>query len=95
MPARDPDDIAAARQFDWVVGVNIRYWREVREMSQAELAECANISDSQLSRIESGERSLTLQQGNAISKALKVPLSALWARIEGMKQNIVNVDSVL
>lgn len=95
MPARDPHDIALAREFDWTVGVNIRYWREKKEFSQVEVAESANISDSQLSRIEAGERSVTLQQATRIAKTLGIRLSALWAEIEGFQQETMNVDGVL
>lgn len=81
MPARSEHAIKTARTFDWKVGVNLRYWREHREISQAELAEVANMSDSQICRVEAGERSLTLQQAIAICRTLDIRLDALSAQI--------------
>jgi transcriptional regulator with XRE-family HTH domain len=85
MPARSASALRQAREFDWIVGINIRFWRELKEISQAELAEFANISDSQLSRIESGDRSVSFQQMLAISELLGVPLRAFKQQPGGIR----------
>ena len=55
----------------------VRVLREFRSMTQKELAEAADISQSYLSEIERGAREGTLSTIKAIAKALAVPLTVL------------------
>jgi len=77
MPKLVPSRHRRTNLYNANVGVRIKMLREEVEMSQGELAEEADMAQSQLSRIESGERSLTLQQATAIAEALDLPLSEL------------------
>ena len=72
MPALVEDRQSRHRQFDWHVGVNIRYLRTLNDIEQQALAKLADMGISQLSRVESGQRSLRFKEGMAIAKALGV-----------------------
>ena len=54
------------------IGENIKGAREARKCSQNEIAGIAGLSQSQLSRIEAGERGASLYALSRIAKALKV-----------------------
>ena len=75
--------VSEHRQFDWHVGINIRYLRILREMEQQELAKLAGMDNSQLSRAESGKRSLKFKEAVDIAKALGV-------RPERLSRKIIN-----
>lgn len=70
MPVLDEERHGRHREFDWNVGVNIRYMRIVKDIEQRTLAELADMDVSQLSRVESGQRSLKFKEAMAIAKAL-------------------------
>ncbi|WP_424217331.1 helix-turn-helix domain-containing protein (plasmid) [Streptomyces sp. BI20] len=67
---------------DAAVRTRIRALRTARGWSQENLAERARISPSQLSRIETGHRRLSLDQLTAIAGALGTSLDALVASPE-------------
>ena len=54
------------------IGDLIRYYREKADMSQAELARKAEISQIQVSRIESNERGASIETLSAIANILAV-----------------------
>lgn len=70
----------AERNQDYLLkfGTQLKHVRLAKNMSQDELAEKANISESQVSRIERGVVSPSLSQLVSISKALKVKLKDLF-----------------
>ena len=50
----------------------IKKYRELRGLTQEELAEIMNISTRQLQRIENGENELTLKNFKQLVKVLKI-----------------------
>ena len=72
MPALDDTRLRRHRQFDWVVGTNIRVLRMSQEMTQGQLAAMADMDPTQLSRVENGERSLKFRESLAIAHYLGV-----------------------
>ena len=85
MPALVEKRKKRSRRFDYMVGTNIRYLRIEHLITQHDLARAADISNSQLSRIENGERALSLQQALAISDALGEPVDRLIRPIKGLR----------
>jgi transcriptional regulator with XRE-family HTH domain len=59
-------------EFDVIVGDNIRRLRLKRGLSQASLAERANIDVTRLSRVENGQRRLSFREAMAICDTLHV-----------------------
>jgi len=72
VPALDDTRLRRHRQFDWVVGTNIRVLRMSQEMTQGQLAAMADMDPTQLSRVENGERSLKFRESLAIAHYLGV-----------------------
>lgn len=70
-----------------IVGTNIRKIRELRDMSQQQLAiKCGHKSESArswISKIESGERSTHTDDIGIIATALDVPPSTLYIEFGG------------
>ncbi len=59
------------------VGERIRCIRKSAEMTQAELAEALNMEQSEISRIERGERKLSVHCLMQIASVLTVPVQKL------------------
>jgi|JI8StandDraft_1071087.scaffolds.fasta_scaffold89186_1 transcriptional regulator with XRE-family HTH domain len=57
----------------------IKAFRLARYVKQSTMAEALGINQTQYSRIEAGQRSLTLQHIRVISDTLKVPELLFWA----------------
>lgn len=66
-------------------GKRVKEIRKKRGMSQKALAEKVGISEGQISNIESGKRSTTVERQADIAKALHVSLSDLYADDYKMK----------
>lgn len=77
MPPIDSKRMSRAGKFNYDVGTRIRNLRESANMSQMYLSDKADMSQSQLSRIEDGERAITLQQAKAVARVFNVTLEAL------------------
>jgi transcriptional regulator with XRE-family HTH domain len=73
------------------VGQRIREWRLKREMSQAEVARQAGITQASLSNYENGKRDLPLSTLLGVTSALSVSLGDLL----DMPEVIVIRDSLL
>ena len=58
----------------------IKHWRIVRGMSQHELAEKVELSQSTISRLETGEIRLTLDMMVKCAVALDIELSEIYRR---------------
>jgi transcriptional regulator with XRE-family HTH domain len=63
------------------LGRRVRTAREVAGLSQRDLAKLANIHQSQISRIENGERQLFVSELYAIARACRATVSDI---LEGM-----------
>jgi transcriptional regulator with XRE-family HTH domain len=72
VPALDDTRLRRHRQFDWVVGTNIHFLRTNLGLTQADLAQLADMDPTQLSRVENGERSLKFRESLAIAHYLGV-----------------------
>jgi len=70
MPVLDEDRNEVNSEFDLIVGSNIRTRRLALGMTQAQVAEAADMDVTKLSRIEKGERTLTFREGLAVAHAL-------------------------
>lgn len=74
--------VATWRSYDCgnsMPAMSIETLRELRGLSQEDLAEMAQISQSTMSRAEALDGSVTLKKFQAIADALKVPLADLFA----------------
>ncbi len=84
------DDIATGsgaprvgeRTLEQAIGGQIRLQRKRLGITGAELAAAANISTGMLSKIENGQISPSLSTLTAVSRALNIPISALFASYE-------------
>jgi len=72
VPALDDTRLRRHRQFDWLVGTNIRALRVNLKIRQEDLARLADMDPTQLSRVENGERSLKFRESLAIAHYLGV-----------------------
>ncbi len=81
MPALDETRLGRHRQFDWHVGINIRYLRIRLEVEQQELARLADMDVTQLSRVETGQRSLKFKEAIAIAQVLGVTTERLTREV--------------
>ena len=61
-----------------LVGKRVKYLRRFRNLTQAQLAEKANLSVNYISQIETGVASPTLKTLLAISRALSVEIKELF-----------------
>lgn len=59
--------------------MNIRHARKAAGLTQAELARRAGCDQSEISRLERGERLMSVRMLKAIARALGIPSSALLA----------------
>jgi CheY-like chemotaxis protein/DNA-binding XRE family transcriptional regulator len=59
-------------------GNSVKIWRELRGLSQEQLAERVESSRTQISDIERGERDVSLQVINKLARALDVAVAALF-----------------
>src|ERR1700757_44348 len=89
-PARAEDGLATGssapaapeRNLERALGNQIRMLRRQQDLSVADLASAAGISNGMLSKIENGGISPSLATLQAISSALQAPLSSLFASFE-------------
>ncbi|MDB5697695.1 MAG: family transcriptional regulator, partial [Alphaproteobacteria bacterium] len=73
---------APERNLERALGNQIRTIRRQQDLSVADLASAAGISNGMLSKIENGGISASLATLQAISNVLQVPLSSLFASFE-------------
>jgi transcriptional regulator with XRE-family HTH domain len=59
------------------MGMRLRKLRKAKKMSQADLAEKANLTRVYVTRLEAGQQDPSLSTINALAKALGVPLTEL------------------
>lgn len=67
----------APRPRQRVNGEALRAWRSARHLTQKQLADAANISDTYVRFLESGRRPGNEQIATALAGALVVPVTAL------------------
>lgn len=59
------------------IGQRIKYWRQIKKFSQSKLASKIGMNQSQISKIEKGERGVLAHELPVIAQALEVPITAL------------------
>ena len=64
------------------IGRQVRSFRTDMKLTVTELAKAADLSSGMLSKIENGQTSPSLATLNALSKALHVPVTALFRQYE-------------
>jgi transcriptional regulator with XRE-family HTH domain len=81
---QDPHRIAHAegRHLEQAIGREVRNFREKLGLTIAELAKSSGISAGMLSKIENGTTSPSLSTLQALSRALHVPVTALFRSFE-------------
>lgn len=62
------------------IGQQIRYWRLIRKLSQAELAEKVGMNQSQISKIEQGVRRVLAHEMSVFAEALGISVNDLIER---------------
>lgn len=72
----------AERTLERALGLHVRALRRQHDLSVADLAAAAGISNGMLSKIENGGISPSLSTLQAIAAALQVPISSLFASFE-------------
>lgn len=85
MPTLNDERLSKRRHFDWNVGTNIRYLRILKEIDQQDMAKHADMDKAQLSRVESGTRSLKFKEAIAIAQMLGVRPERLTREITNNK----------
>lgn len=61
----------------YIIADNMKLYRKKQKLTQMKLAEIADLSVDSIKRIESGQRSMSLENFLRLSDALQVPLSFL------------------
>lgn len=69
-------------------GANIRALRQLRGWSQTDLAKAITVTVSHISRVESGERDMSIKTLHRVAEALSVPIGALLTVVE-IEESIV------
>src|SRR5262249_39827947 len=84
MFAQDPHKVAPAggRFLEQAIGREVRNFREKLGLTIAELAKSSGISTGMLSKIENGTTSPSLSSLQSLSRALHVPVTALFRSFE-------------
>jgi transcriptional regulator with XRE-family HTH domain len=84
MFAQDPHKVGPAegRHLEQAIGREVRNFREKLGLTIAELAKSSKISAGMLSKIENGTTSPSLSTLQALSRALHVPVTALFRSFE-------------
>lgn len=65
-----------------IIGIRIRNYRRQRGLNQEELAELAGCHPTYIGQIERGEKNATIESIAKITRALNIPLSKLFERID-------------
>jgi len=65
-----------------ILGRNIKYYREMRHLSQEQLSFRADMNRNYLGDIERGKRNPTIKNVEKIAKALEIPAEDLLAEEE-------------
>ena len=86
--AQDPHAIArsGSNLLEESIGLEVRRLRDQLRMTISELARSADMSGGMLSKIENGSTSPSLSSLQALSRALNVPLTALFKGFEQSRE---------
>ena len=79
----------------YIIADNVRLYRKQRNLTQAELAERAELSLDSIKRIEGGKRTMSLENFLRLSDALHVPLSFFLYDQEDMLPEVERIHYIL
>lgn len=79
----------------YIIADNVRLYRKKENLTQAELAERADLSLDSVKRIESGKRTMSLENFLRLSDALHVPLSFFLYDQEDMMPEAERIHCIL
>lgn len=65
------------KDIKYIIADNVKLYRKKENLTQIELAERADLPLDSIKRIESGKRTMSLENFLRLSNALKIPLSFL------------------
>lgn len=65
------------KDIKYIIADNVKLYRKKEGLTQVELAEWADLSLDSIKRIESGKRTMSLENFLRLSNALQIPLSFL------------------
>ena len=85
---QDPHSLSGASEnrLEYAIGQEVRAFRHKLDMTVSELARAAGLSAGMLSKIENGLTSPSLATLQALSRALQVPVTALFRRYEEARE---------
>ena len=65
------------KDIKYIIAYNVRFYRKKADLTQAGLAERAELSLDTIKRIEAGKRTMSLENFLGLSDALRIPLTFL------------------
>lgn len=65
-----------------IIGQRIRNYRTEKNLSQEKVAELSGLHPTYIGQLERGEKNCTLESLWSVAKALEVPLSQIFEKIE-------------
>lgn len=75
------------KDIQYIIADNVRLYRKKENLTQAELAELADLSLDSIRRVESGKRTMSLENFLRIAEALRVPMPFLiYETVETMPE---------
>ncbi len=75
-----------------IIGLKVKHYRKLRNLTQAELAEKANISEKHLSKIETGVHYPSLAIFFTICEILEIPLGEFCIKLPQDEENTVKFE---
>ena len=69
------------KDINYIIADNMKIYRKNRNLTQAELAEKAELSIDSIKRLEGGKRSMSLENFLRVADALQIPLSFCCMKI--------------
>ncbi|MCM1233418.1 MAG: helix-turn-helix transcriptional regulator [Ruminococcus flavefaciens] len=79
----------------YIIADNVRLYRKKENLTQAELAERADLSVDSIKRIEAGKRTMSLENFLRLSDTLRVPLSFFLYDQEDTVPEAERIHSIL
>lgn len=83
------------KDIKYIIADNVRLYRKKENLTQAELAERANLSLDSIKRLEGGKRTMSLENFLRLSDALQIPLTYLIYEQNDRLQDEVRIKEIL
>jgi transcriptional regulator with XRE-family HTH domain len=75
------------------IGINVKRWREFKEVKQEELARKLNITAAALSHIETGKTDITISRIEQIAEILQIDFSLLLSSPQQVMDSTSNAST--